>query len=261
MNQWYLGTIGFSYKDWVGPFYPAGTPQRGYLAYYCKAFNTVEVDTTFYSIPKPKIVQSWYKTSPANFQFCVKTPRRITHELGLRNAQELMVEFIDSLHDLGNKLGPILIQLPPRYSQENYSILSEFIESLPRIHRYAIEFRHVSWYNEKTAHLLSQNQVCWVSSEFPGLPRDIVPTTSYLYIRWIGINNTYHHHSHERVEKTSELHWWLKQILPCFAQIPVVYGFFNNDYAGFAAGTCYRFKQIAGLGIEDDSLLYQGRLF
>ena len=261
MNHWYLGTIGFSYKDWLGSFYPTGTSQRGYLSYYSKVFNAVELNTTFYSIPNQTTFQSWLHASPAVFRFCLKTPRRITHELGLKGAHGLMVEFIDSLHILGEKLGPILIQLPPKYTQENYSVLSEFLESLPHTYQYAIEFRHASWYNGKTTNLLSQHRVCWVSSEFPNLPKEIIPTSNFLYFRWIGVNGMYQQHTHERVDKTNELRWWLEAISPISEQVQTVYGFFNNDYAGFAAGTCRRFKLIAGLEDEENYLPYQSRLF
>ena len=195
MKHWYLGTIGFSYKDWVGSFYPTGTTQRGYLSFYSKVFNSVELDTTFYSIPRQSTVQSWFNITPPEFQFCLKTPRRITHELGLKGAQGLMIEFINSLHDLGDKLGPILIQLPPKYSQENYSVVDEFLKSLPHTYQYAIEFRHSSWYNGRTTDLLSKHQVCWVSSDFPNLPKEIIPTANFLYIRWIGVNGMYQHHT------------------------------------------------------------------
>jgi uncharacterized protein YecE (DUF72 family) len=261
MNHWYLGTIGFSYKDWVGSFYPPGTTQRGYLSYYSKVFNAVELDTTFYSIPNQKTVQSWFISSPTDFQFCLKTPRRITHELGLRGAQGLMLEFIDSLYNLREKLGPILIQLPPSYTQDNYSVLSDFLAALPPIRLYAIEFRHSSWYNERTTALLSHHQVCWVSTEFPNLPMEINLTANFLYIRWIGINGMYHHHTHERVDKSNDLRWWLKSINQSSENIPNVYGFFNNDYAGFAAGTCKRFKRIIGLNDEENNLPYQAKLF
>lgn len=261
MNHWYLGTIGFSYKDWVGPFYPTHTSPRGYLAYYSKVFNAVEINSTFYSIPNQAKVQSWLNASPEGFRFCLKTPGRITHELGLRGAQGLMIEFIDSLHSLGNKLGPILIQLPPKYSQENYSTLGEFLEALPNTHQFAIEFRHRSWYNDKTASLLTRNRICWVSNEFPNLPKEIIPTSNFLYIRWIGVNGMYQHHSYERVDKTNELRWWLDAIRPFSEQVSTVYGFFNNDYAGFAAGTCKRFFNIAGMGNEEYDLPIQGRLF
>ena len=261
MNHWYLGTIGFSYKDWLGSFYPTGTSQRMYLSYYSKLFNAVELNTTFYSLPNQATFQSWLNASPAEFRFCLKTPRRITHELGLRGAQGLMMEFIDSLHTLGEKLGPILIQLPPKYTQENYTVLSKFLESLPSTYQYAIEFRNASWYNGKTTSLLSQYRVCWVSSEFPNLPKEIILTSNFLYFRWIGVNGMYQNHTHERVDKTNELRWWLKAISPISEQVQTVYGFFNNDYAGFAAGTCKRFKLIAGLEDEENNLPFQSRLF
>jgi uncharacterized protein YecE (DUF72 family) len=139
--------------------------------------------------------------------------------------------------------------------------LAEFLDFLPHTHRYAIEFRHPSWYNERTANLLSAHQICWVSSDFPNIPRQVTPTASFLYIRWVGINNTYHIHSYERVDKSVDLRWWLNLITPYLRQVPIVYGFFNNDYAGFAAGTCKRFMQIAGLGVVDDNLISQERLF
>ena len=257
MEQWYLGTIGYSYKDWVGTFYPTGLPQRSYLPYYCNYFNSVELDTTFYSIPQPNTVQSWFTMSPVEFRFCIKTPRRITHELGLNNVQGLMNEFLDSLYPLRKKLGVILIQLPPNFSQANYYVLSKFLASLPKTHQYAIEFRHASWYNEKTVQLLSQYQVCWVASDFPHLPKEIIPTSDFLYIRWIGVNGLYTHHSYEREDKTDELRRWLDSLLNVSPQISNIYGYFNNDYAGFAAGTCLRFKQIAGIGNDDVAPPYQ----
>lgn len=261
MNNWYLGTIGFSYKDWVGSFYPTGSSQRNYLPYYCKYFNSVELDTTFYSIPQSATVESWFNVSPAGFRFSIKTPRRITHELGLKSAQALMIEFIDSLHPLGEKLGPILIQLPPKYSMENYSVLGEFIESLPHTHKFAIEFRHASWYNQKTIQLLAQNQVCWVTTDIPLLSKEIISTSSFLYIRWIGINGMYRHHNHERVDKTDELQWWLDAIRSISTQIPSIYGYFNNDYTGFVAGSCKRFYLFAGLRDEEKDMPYQSRFF
>lgn len=261
MEQWYLGTIGFSYKDWVGSFYPVGTSQREYLPFYSKAFNSVEVDTTFHSIPKQMTVQSWANSTPIDFRFCVKTPRRITHELGLKDTQGLMTEFLDSLHPLGDKLGPILIQLPPRFSQANYSILDEFLETLPRTHQFAIEFRHSSWYTAETTQLLSHHQVCWVASDFPNLPKEIILTSNFLYIRWIGENGMYQHHTYERVDKTDELRSWRDIIRPVSEHVSIIYGFFNNDYTGFAAGTCKRFKQIAGLRDPMENIPYQDRLF
>jgi uncharacterized protein YecE (DUF72 family) len=261
MSHWFLGTIGFSYKDWVGSFYPVGTAQRGYLAYYSKVFNSVELDTTFHSIPQFKTVQTWCTTTPSEFKFCLKTPRTITHDLRLKGAQGMMNEFIESLLPLQGKTGPILLQLPPSYSQENFSLLNEFLEILPDSHQYAIEFRHPSWYNQKTSQLLTHYRVGWVSLDYPNLPIQINLTADFLYLRWIGINGMYQHHTHERVDKTNQLRSWIKVINPFLEQITAVYGYFNNDYAGFAAGTCKRFMLLAGVNNDGQNLPYQERLF
>jgi uncharacterized protein YecE (DUF72 family) len=261
MKNWYLGTIGYSYRDWIGSFYPSGTTQRGFLSYFSKIFNTVELNTTFYAIPRSTTFQSWVETTPNEFRFCVKTPRRITHELGLKDAQASMDEFIDSLQPLHEKLGPILIQLPPKYSQDNFSILEEFLKSLPHSYLYAIEFRNKSWYNQRTSSLLGKYQVCWVSTDYPNLPNEITLTSNFIYIRWIGINGMFHHHSYERVNKNDEFRWWLENIQTYSNQISTLYGFFNNDYAGFAPGTCTRFKQFSGIQDEIENQPYQSRLF
>ncbi len=261
MGHWRLGTIGFSYKEWVGPFYPAGSSQHEYLPYYCRLFNSVEMDTTFHSIPRCSTVEGWYAASSSDFKFCVKTPRIITHELGLVNTQAMMAEFIESLQPLEEKLGPILIQLPPSYSREYFSGFTTFINSLPGSYRYAVEFRHRSWFTEATAQLLVDHQICWVAIDFPNLPMHITPTTDFLYVRWIGVNNKYHHHSFEREDKSDQLQGWLEMIKPLLNKVPTIYGFFNNDYTGFAAGTCKRFMQLAGLVNKDQDVPYQEKLF
>jgi uncharacterized protein YecE (DUF72 family) len=260
MKQWYLGTIGFSYKDWLGSFYPVGTSQRAYLPYYSKVFNSVELDTTFHSIPRQGTVTSWCNSTPPDFCFCFKTPRLITHDLQLIGARAAMDEFLTSIQFMQEKLGPILIQLPPKLSHEKISLLDNFLTNLPENYRYAIEFRNPSWYIAKTSQMLSEHKVCWVSNDFPSLPKQINLTTDFLFLRWIGINGMYQHHSYERVDKTEQLNSWLNLILAYSKKVQYVYGFFNNDYTGFAAGTCKRFMQIAGL-IEGNYLPYQERLF
>ncbi|PWB50886.1 MAG: hypothetical protein C3F13_15370 [Anaerolineales bacterium] len=261
MKHWYLGTIGFSYKEWVGPFYPAGTTARDYLPYYSKIFNALELDTTFHSIPPRASVEGWNNTVPLDFKFCPKTPRSVTHELRLKGAEGIMAEFLDALSPIKQKLGPILIQLPPSFRQENYPILQNFLEALPHTYRYAVEFRHASWYNDKTTELLRRHQVGWVAVDFPKIPRKIIPTTDFMFLRWIGVNGMYQGHSYERIDTTGQLHWWLQAMQEFYPQIPVVYGFFNNDYAGYAAGTCQRFMLLAGLIDPSQDLPYQERLF
>ncbi len=261
LTNWYLGTIGFSYKEWVGPFYPAGTRPSDFLPYYSRIFNALELDTTFHSIPSKASVETWTNAVPVEFKFCPKTPRVITHEMGLLGAAGMMAEFLDCLLPLKQKLGPILIQLPPSFQQPSFPVLRDFLGSLPNTYRYAVELRHPSWYNPQTAEMLHDLQVCWVTIDFPEIPRRIIPTTDFLFFRWIGVNGLYHGHSYERVDKTSQLKWWLQAIEAVQPPVPDVYGFFNNDYAGYAAGSCQRFMLLAGLNEPGQDLPYQERLF
>ena len=261
MSQWYIGTIGFSYKDWVGEFYPINITQKEYLPFYSKIFNVVEIDTTFHAIPKPSVIQSWFNITPDGFKFCLKTPRIITHELGLKASQGLMSEFLESIAPLKEKTGPILIQLPPRYTQDNIEDVDLFLSALPGDYQYAIEFRHLSWYNEDTVHLLTTHHICWVTVDYPKLPKQIMQTTDFIYIRWIGINGEYQRHSFERVKKINELTSWLALIKSYNNRVTSIYGFFNNDYTGCAASTCKRFVQLSGITKNEQHFPYQEHLF
>src|SRR5690554_3016991 len=108
--NWYLGTMGYSYDDWRGVFYPDGLDKRDTLSYYSQFFNAVEMDTTFYGTPRPEYVQRWVQSTPDGFMFCPKMPRLITHELRLQNAQQELDGFLQTMRLFEDKLGPILIQ-------------------------------------------------------------------------------------------------------------------------------------------------------
>lgn len=256
-----LGTIGFGYRDWEGVFYPEGLPTREYLKFYNRHFNALEIDTTFYGSPKAETVNRWVADTDDDFIFCVKTPREITHTMGLVGTRGLMSEFCDSIRLFGGKLGAILIQLPPSFTISRSAVLINFLQEIPSDLRFAIEFRNPSWYTDDTAQLLTDHNVCWVISEYPGLPMDIRKTSDYLYIRWIGEHGKYRPHTHERIDKSQQLMSWWANIKPFLDTIQVFYGFFNNDYAGFAAGTCEKFMKIVGLPIEENNRPKQQSLF
>lgn len=260
MSEYFLGTMGFGYQDWVGVFYPEKFRSQNFLSYYSRKFNSVELDTTFYGVPRTSKVAQWAASVPDNFKFCAKLPRQITHEKGLREAQAELDEFVDAMKGLGDKLGVLLIQLPPSFTFAELESLREFLALLPKEVRFAVEFRHASWLQPQTEELLKLHQICWATTEFPGLPNEVKRTCDFLYIRWIGQHGTYDRHSHERVDKTSSLIWWKDQIQPHLDHVSEVYGFFNNDYAGYAVGTCNKFKEILGMPGKTDEMT-QGRLF
>src|SRR3712207_2621708 len=180
MVDWYLGTVGFSYKEWSGVFYPAGMAARSYLAHYSQVFNSVELDSTFYGTPPPERVRQWASLVPETFKFCVKTPRQITHDLELVGAQKPMETFVETMQLLEDKLGAILIQLPPQFSAAQLETVARFLEALPAGVQYALEFRHRSWFTPETTALLRNHQVCWVATEYLNFPDQIEPTTDFL---------------------------------------------------------------------------------
>lgn len=257
MVDWYLGTMGFSYKDWNGVFYPTDLDPRNYLSYYSRIFNAVEVDSTFYGIPRAEVVRHWMAITPDQFKICTKTPRTITHEMGLIGAGQEMSSFLDSVRLLKEQLGPVLIQFPPSFHSDQFQVLENFLASLPSDVRFSVEFRHGSWYTphdkpseSDVASMLKNYNVCWAATQYPGLPVRIHQTTDFLYIRWVGQHRSFKTHSFEQIDRTADLAaWW--QILQGFLdQVGAIFGFFNNDYAGYAPATCNQFKAIVGLPTE-----------
>lgn len=261
MINYYFGTMGFSYTDWKGVFYPPGIPAREYLNYYARFFTAVEMDTTFYAIPRSGVVQGWASAVPDEFRFTVKTPQSITHDMGLANSKQYMAEFINVIRLLDVKLGVILIQLPPSYANDKFTTLAGFIDDLPVDVRFAVEFRHRSWYTPQMGEFLSSHKIGWVTTEFANLPHEINPTTDFLYIRWLGKHAAFRRYDHEQADRSQRLAWWKEQIIANQAGVQKVYGFFNNDYSGFAPATCNHLTTILGLPTSDFQQPVQGRLF
>jgi uncharacterized protein YecE (DUF72 family) len=274
--EWYIGTMGFSYVDWNGVFYPDVLPANHRLGYYSRIFNAVEIDSTFYGTPRPETVRGWAAATPAEFRFALKVPRQLTHEAGLVGVMDELHRFIDTVTHLQEKLGVILFQFPPSFRQDRLSALQACLAGLPGGIRYAVEIRHQSWYTPEIkgpedspgepalAQRLREVGVCWAATEYPDLPRRIYPTTDFLYVRWIGQHGSYQLHNQERMDRTAQLYQWLQIMEGARSEIEgrrVIFGFFNNDYAGFAAGTANRFKELSGLPVNPFLPPQQGKLF
>lgn len=259
MIQWHLGTMGFSYKDWVGPYYPDGTAARDFLNYYGKVFDSVELDSSFYGTPKREYVRRWAEVTPQQFIFCPKMPRQITHELRLQNAEEQLKQFLDTMRLLGDKLGVTLIQLPPDFDFRNVHTLAQFLRQLPDDLRYAVEFRHPSWNIMATKQLLQANNICWAATDLDRSNERVILTTDFLYIRWIGRQGQYEANDREQQDTSARLLRWWREMKPLLERASSVYGFFSNDYAGHAPATCHRFKELLGLPVGETPP-QQGRL-
>ena len=223
--------------------------------------NAEEIDSTFYGTPRIETVQRWYMDTPEDFRFCPKTPREITHDKSLRGTHLDMADFILVMRALNDKLGVILIQLPPSFRVDQFDILDKFLGSLPDDLKFAVEFRHPSWYQSQTKLMLHKHQVCWAGTEYPDLPRGITLTSDFAYFRLIGQHDQFLNHNREQIDRSENLKWWYQHLINHRESLKSLYGFFNNDYAGFGVGSCNRFKVLAGLPASDLKPPQQGRLF
>ena len=181
-----IGTSGFAYKEWKGSFYPAGFKDAGMLAYYAERFETVEINNTFYRMPKPELIAKWAADTPDSFAFVLKAPQKITHIKKLEDCQPEVEYFLKSAQGLGAKRGPILFQLPP-WMRKDLGKLDRFLALLPADARPAFEFRHQSWFDDETYALLKQGHATLAASETDEktgqLGPPVLATTTWGYFR------------------------------------------------------------------------------
>ncbi|HEV2978286.1 MAG TPA: DUF72 domain-containing protein [Casimicrobiaceae bacterium] len=178
------GTSGFSYKEWLGPFYPEKLPPREMLHYYAERFPTVEINNTFYRMPAVQILEQWSEQVPDQFAFTLKAPRRITHEKRLRETEPQVTEFMRRAAALGNKLGVVLFQLPP-YLKKDLPRLRDFLHQLPSGRRIAFEFRHASWQDDEVYEALRSQgtMLCVTDSDEGDTPFVVTADCGYVRLR------------------------------------------------------------------------------
>lgn len=258
---WYLGTMGFSWKDWIGPFYPQGMIARDFLGYYSRIFDAVEIDSSFYGSPRPEVINRWDSVTPAGFKICLKMPKSISHTSSLTSSNPELDSFIKAAISLGDKLGAILIQFPPSFDISRLDELDAFLGELPSSLRFAVETRHASWFIDQAVDMFASHSIAWASTEYEALPRRIYQTADFLYFRLIGHHGSFKPHDRERMDVTQQLEWWRENLQPYLSSTQAVYGFFNNDYAGFGVGTLNRFKTLVGLEVKPLEPPEQPKLF
>ncbi len=176
------GTSGYSYKEWLGPFYPEQLPASEMLRYYAERFATVEINNTFYRMPAQSVLEQWSQQVPDHFTFTLKAPRRITHEKRLRETEPQVAEFLRRAGTLGNKLGVVLFQLPP-YLRKDLGRLRDFLDQLPLGGRIAFEFRHASWQDEDVHELLRSRGVMLCVTDTDEGDTPFVATADRGYVR------------------------------------------------------------------------------
>ena len=263
-----LGTQGWNYDAWAGPFYPEGTKAVDFLTVYSRAFDTVEVDSTFYATPPSKTIRGWAQRTPPGFLFSLKLPQEITHERKLRGADDLAKEFFDRARELGDKLGPVLIQLGADFHSNQLPALAKFLPTLPEDIAVAIEFRDKGWINDGVIALLSEHNVALTLTDARWIPRKQMlalaerPTADFVYIRWMGADREIVDYSRIQIDRSRELELWTGVISQLAGRGRSVYGYVNNHFAGHSPSSVRELQRLLNLTpVDPEQLGEQMTLF
>ncbi|MGC8644853.1 MAG: DUF72 domain-containing protein [Thermoplasmata archaeon] len=224
MGRIFIGCSGWFYTHWSGTFYPQGMPTKNWFRYYASLFDTVELNSTFYSFPNSKRAAAWYRSSPKDFRYSVKMNRMVTHVKRLGNVDDDVSRFKEAISPLREKLACILVQLPPsfRFTKENLDRVFGVVEGERRVF---VEFRHSSWYSQEALDVLRRKGIRAVTVSMKGLPF-ILPDYGDVYVRMHGDVNGYAtDYSDERLKELG------KRLV---GRHEDAYIYFNNDYHGFA---------------------------
>ncbi|NPV06952.1 MAG: DUF72 domain-containing protein [Anaerolineae bacterium] len=239
-GQIWIGTSGWHYAHWVGRLYPEGMLPEDYLAFYAGRFDTVEINNTFYQLPSQAAVLQWRRSVPPGFIFAVKASRYITHFKKLKDPEEPLANVIGRVGLLGDRLGPILFQLPPRWRLD-LERLRRFLAVLPPGQRYAFEFRDPSWLDERVYRELSNHGAALCVYDLGGHWSPEVVTADFVYVRFHGPDGRYqgHYRTEELAERAATFRGWAKQGRD-------VYAYFNNDWQGHAVRDATELLELLG---------------
>jgi len=229
--RFFVGTSGYSYKEWKGSFYPEKLPAKEMLSFYAQRFSTVEINNTFYRMPAPSVLESWATQVPENFRFVLKAPQSITHFQRLKDIEESTERFLQVASVLRERLGPLLFQLPPNFKKD-LPRLEGFLDVIPAGARVALEFRHESWFDDEVFARLRAKSCALCVADSEDLPSpDLVDTA-----RWGMLRLRREEYSKERLvewmEKAKSQNW------------DEAYVFFKHEDSGTAPKFATRFLEL-----------------
>lgn len=224
----YIGTSGWHYQHWLGPFYPKELSSDQWLSYYAGRLHSVEINNTFYQLPDRETFTTWRETVPADFIFSVKASRYITHMKKLKDPQQPVATFFKNIEKLGDKLGPILFQLPPNW-HFNQQRLAGFLDALPQGYRHVFEFRDPSWFDQRAYELLARHNAAVCIYDLNGRLSPKKITADHVYVRLHGPGPPY-----QGQYDIQTLSGWAGAFSAWNRQGKAIYCYFNNDMAGYA---------------------------
>jgi len=234
----HIGTSGWHYKHWKGPFYPEDMQASDFLDFYVKHFDTAEINNSFYNLPEGKTLRQWRDTVGEHFVFSVKASRYITHMKKLKEPKKSLSTFLRRLGSLGDRMGPILFQLPPRW-KVNPERLRSFLKMLPDDKKCTFEFRDHSWFEDEVYEALTEYNTAFCIYELAGNISPLEVTANFVYIRLHGPGDAY-----EGTYPTRTLNKWAKNISDWIKDGKAVYCYFDNDQAGYAAQNALKLQEI-----------------
>ena len=234
-----IGTSGFHYTHWKGPFYPVKMPASGMLNFYTQHFDTVELNNSFYRLPTFEAFDAWRDATPANFIFAVKASRFITHNKKLKDPENAVDNLLPRAARLGPKLGPVLFQLPLKW-RVNLERLRNLLSILPGDLRYSFEFREVSWITAEIDGILREFNAAFCIYELAGYQSLRTITANFTYVRLHGPGSGKYQGSYSE----QQLAEWARQIESWAKELKAVYIYFDNDQAGYAAANALRLRDM-----------------
>jgi uncharacterized protein YecE (DUF72 family) len=234
-----IGTSGWHYKHWVGRYYPEKMKAADMLPHYFRDFDTVEVNNTFYHLPKEESLDVWRDCTPPDFLFAVKGSRFLTHMIKLKDAERGLSNFLPLVERLGPKLGPILWQLPPHW-KVNVERLEEFLSKLPPGHRYTFELRNETWMTEAVYEVLRKYNAAFCIYELAGYRSPIELTADWTYIRLHGPTRFKYQGSYS----DRQLAQWAERIRDWRRKLDAVYVYFDNDDSAYAVDNALTLRRM-----------------
>jgi uncharacterized protein YecE (DUF72 family) len=235
-----IGCSGWNYRDWRGPFYPEKLPAKDWFSFYAETFDTVEINNSFYRLPKPETYRKWRDQAPEGFCYAVKASRFLTHNKKLKEPEGPLDLLIGNARNLGPHLGPILYQLPPGWKL-NRERLEHFLKQLPKDLTHVLEFREPSWLTEEVLALLDAHDVAFCTHDMPGMKVPRRASGKAAYVRFHGHKSKYRGRYPDAV-----LQDWANWLVTQAREGRAVWAYFNNDYDADAIQDALTLRVMVG---------------
>jgi uncharacterized protein YecE (DUF72 family) len=246
----HVGTMGWSYGFWKGNFYPEDLVSKAFLAYYAKHFGTVEVNSTFYQIPRRQSVMDWKEQTPEGFVFSLKFPQVITHVKMLENCEEETNVFLERVALLEEKLGVLLLQFPYAFGPEHVPLLRDFLQTLPKTQRYAVEVRNRKLLNHDFYSALRDHNVVLAWANRPFMPQISEVTSDFIYVRWVGdlrrVKGTL---GKIEVDRKAQINAWADKLESFLEERTEGFGYFSKYYSGHSPSDAKELLRLIGTDV------------